>query len=415
MAINLPNKSMAVMQTQNNRNASEQQAQSLSDINLSEYSKLILNYRKLIGYIVGATFILSVIVSLLLPKMYVATARVLPPQKSNSGLSSLLDSADNPLGGLADSLVSNKTPVTLYVGIMKSRSAADALIQKFKLKELYNMKYNEDVYDKLANLSTIEISKKDKIINVSVKDRDPQRAADLANAYVDILDQINRKLNITRGKRKRFFLEGRLHEVKNDLEKAEIQLKTFQEKYNLVAIEEQAKVAIEGAAEIKGQIIAAETELQVLKQFGTEKQIEAVMLKAKIEELTKQLGAIEQGDRPATNGSAPSQPGNVSNFYIPFDDLPQLGLQLMRLMRETKIQEKLFELITSQYEMARIEEAQDFNTIQILDKAVPPEKKLSPKRGTIVISSCLIAVLFSVLLAFFLENTGHLFFHNQNK
>jgi uncharacterized protein involved in exopolysaccharide biosynthesis len=237
----------------------------------------------------------------------------------------------------------------------------------------------------------------------------------MANAYVDMLDRINRKLNITQGKRKRLFLEGRLKEIRTALEKAEISLKSFQEKYNLVAIEEQAKVAIEGAAEIKGQIIAAQTELEVLKQFGTEKQIEAVMLKTKIDELQKQLWAIEQGERPVANGSVPSEPGKVSNFYIPFDDLPQLGLQLMRLMRETKIQEKLFELITSQYEMAQIEEAQDFNTIQILDKAVPPEKKLSPKRGTIVISSCLIAVLFSVLLAFFLDNTGHLFFHNQNK
>jgi uncharacterized protein involved in exopolysaccharide biosynthesis len=401
MAINHANKSMAIMQTQNNSSASEQQTQSLSDINLSEYLKVILNYRNLIGYIVGSTFILSIIISLLLPKMYVATARVLPPQEKNNGIISLLSGAENsPLSGLATSLVGSQTPAALYVGIMKSRSVADALIEEFNLKKLYDKKYIEDVYKILEDRSAIKISKKDQIISVSVKDRDPQRAADMANAYVEMLDQINRKLNTTQGKRKRLFLEGRLKEVRADLEKAEIELRTFQEKYNLVAIEEQAKVAIEGAAEIKGQIIAAQTELEVLKQFGTEKQIEAVMLKAKIEELTKQLGAIEQGERPDTKVSDLPAPDKVSNFYIPFDDLPRLGLQLMRLMREAKIQEKLFELITAQYEMAQIEEAKDVDTIQVLDSAVPPEKKVSPKRSRIVLVFTTLSFIGTILSIF---------------
>lgn len=390
-----------MQKTQKNISDSGQQTQILSDINLSDYLNVILNYRKFIGYIVGATFILSIIVSLLLPKMYVATARVLPPQENNNGIVSLLSGTENsPLSGLASSLVGSQTPAALYVGIMKSRSVADALIIKFNLKELYGKKYVEDVYAKLSDRSNIKITKQDQIINVSVKDRDPQRAAEMANAYVEMLDQINRKLNITQGKRKRLFLEGRLKEVRADLEKAEIELKAFQEKYHLVAIEEQAKVAIEGAAEIKGQIIAAQTELEVLKQFGTEKQIEAVMLKTKIEELQKQLLAIEQGKKPASNELIESEPGKVSNFYIPFDDLPRLGLQMMRLMREAKIQEKLFELITSQYEMAQIEEAKDVDTIQVLDLAVPPEKKVSPKRIRIVLVLTTLSFIGTILSIF---------------
>ena len=386
------------MQTQESP-TSEQQAQTLSDINLSEYFKVIRNYRKFIGYIVGATFILSIVISLLLPKMYVATARVLPPKENNTGLASLLSSSDNPLGGLANSLVGSQTPATLYVGIMKSRSVADALIQKFNLKKLYDKKYIEDIYSKLEKRTKIRISKKDKIIVVSVLDRDPQRAADMANAYMEFLDQTNRKLNITQGKRKRLFLEDRLTEVRTDLAKAEMELKAFQEKYNLVAIEEQAKVAIEGAAEIKGQIIAAQTELEVLKQFGTEKQIEAVMLKTKIDELQKQLKSMEQGIKPKTNASNQLAAGEESNFYIPFNDLPSLGLQLMRLTREAKIQEKLFELLIAQYEMARIEEAKDVNTIQLLDVAVAPEKKVSPKRSRIVISATLFSFLIAAILS----------------
>lgn len=391
------------MKPHTHNSSTEQQPLNRTELNLLEYWEIIYKYRKLIGYIVGAALILSWIVSLVLPKMYIATSRVVPPQETNHGLASLLSGSDDPLGGLAGNLIGNQTPATLYVGILKSRSVADALTQKFDLKKLYGSKYIEDVYRRLAERSTIKISKKDQLVIVSVKDRDPQRAADMANTYVDMLNKINRDLNITRGKRKRLFLEGRLKEVRRGLGKAEIELKAFQEKYNLVSIEEQAKVAIKGAADIKGQIIAAQTELEVFKQFGTERQIEAVMLNAKIEGLQKQLDAIEHGKKMTTDATIASGPKDESNFYIPFDDLPDLGMQLVRLTRNAKIQEKLFELLSAQYEMARIEESRDMNTIQVLDSAVPPEKKSSPKQRVIVISSILISALFAVLLAFILE------------
>lgn len=391
--------SVDTMESQNDKSISEQRSRSLADISLTEYRDILLRHRKFIGSSVGAAFLFSIILSLLWPKMYEATARVLPPQENNNAISALLSNSDNPLSGLAGSLIGNQSTAALYVGIMKSRSVADALIEKFNLIDLYSKKYIEDVYAKLEDRSTFKISKKDQIITVSVLDRDPKRAADMANTYVDMLDQTNRKLNITQGKRKRLFLEDRLQEVRTDLDKAEMELKAFQEKYNLVSIEEQAKVAIEGAAEIKGQIIAAQTELEVLKQFGTEKQIEAVMLKAKIEELTKQLDTIEQGIKPGNNISNPSTTKKGSNFYIPFDDLPRLGLQLMRLTREAKIQEKLFELLTAQYEMARIEEAKDVDTIQVLDRAILPEKKVSPKRTRIVISLTLLAFIITTIIA----------------
>ena len=395
----ISNTSVDAMQSQNDNSVSEQGARSLVEISLSEYRDVLLKHRKLIGYSVGAAFVFSIILSLLLPKMYVATARILPPLENKGAISALLSNPDNPLSGIAGSVIGNQSTASLYVGIMKSRSVADALIDKFNLRDLYSSRYIEDVYAKLEDRSSFTISKKDQIITVSVLDQDPERAANMANAYVDMLDKTNRKLNITQGKRKRLFLENRLHNVRTDLGDAEVKLKSFQEKYDLVSIEEQAKVAIEGAAEIKSQIIAAQTELEVLKQFGTEKQIEAIMLKAKIEELRKQLGAIEQGIKQETDASNPSTTGKEPNFYIPFDDLPRLSLELMRLTREAKIQEKLFELLIAQYEMARIEEAKDVDTIQVLDRAVVPEKKVSPKRSKIVIVSTILAFLVTAILA----------------
>ncbi len=223
--------------------------------------------------------VLSVIVSLLFPKKYTATARILPPQESGSGISGLLSQAGGMLGGLAGGFVSGKSTSDLYVGILKSRTIADALIDKFDLKNLYEQKYMEDVYKKLTKCTDITVSRKDQIISISVEEKDPQQAAEMANTYVQMLDKINRTVNITEGHRKRVFLENRLKKVHKDLSKAEIELKEFQEKYKLIAIEEQAKVSIEGAAKLKGEIIAAQTELEVFKQFGTERQNEAVMLK----------------------------------------------------------------------------------------------------------------------------------------
>ena len=373
------------------------------EINLIDYFLVLLKHKRMIFYIVFAAVILSVVVSLLLPRMYTATARVLPPKEPDSGLSTLLTQSGGPLGSLAGSFMKGKTTSDLYVGMLKSRTVADVLIKEFNLKELYKKKYLEDVYKHLAKRINIRVSRKDQIISVAVEDKDPRRAADMANTYLDALDRINRTVNITEGQRKRIFLEKRLQEAKKDLFRAEIGLKEFQEKYKLVSIKEQAKVAIEGAAKIKGEIVVAETELEVLKQFGTERQNEAVMLKSKIAELQNQLAKIESGN-PGTN--VLKEHGMVeggSNFYIPFNELPALGMQLGRLIREAKIQEKVFELLTSQYEVAQIEEAKDVNTIQILDRAVPSDKKSSPKRSLIVILSTVVALFLSIFLAFFVE------------
>jgi len=274
---------------------------------------------------------------------------------------------------------------------LESRSVADAIINKFNLMQKWEIEYRNDVYKKLENRTKIDVDRKNGIISISVEDEDPKVAAAMANTYVEALDRINRRVHTSSGHRKRVFLEERLKKVKEDLARAETELKAFQEKYKLIAIDEQAKAAIQGAAKIKGEIIAAQTELEVLKQFGTEKQNEAVMLKSKIAELQKQLYKIEAGN-PAKD-----------EFYIPFKQMPTLALQLARLMREAKIQEEVFKLLTSQYELAKIEEAKDVNTIQVLDRAIPPDRKSSPNRRLIVILSTLAAFFIAVFLAFFLE------------
>lgn len=364
------------------------------EINLLDLLLVLLRRKWLIFWITFFAIVVSVTYSLVIPEKFTATARILPPQKPESGISSILSQAGGAFGGLAAGLLGGaQTSSDLYVGIMKSRTVADVLISKFDLKKLWDKEYLVQVYRELSDITEINVSKDTGIINVSVEEEDPKRAADMANTYVETLNQINKTVNITEGQRKRVFLEKRLEKAKKDLIKAETDLQAFQEKYKIISINEQAKAAIEGAAEIKGEIIAAQTELEVLKKFGTEKQNEAIMLKSKIEELQHQLAKIESGN--------PTKDGD--NFYIPFKELPDLGMRLARLMREAKIQEQVFELLTSQYEMAKIEEAKDMSTIQILDEAVPPDKKSSPRRSLIVIISTIAGFFMAVFLAFVKE------------
>ena len=166
------------------------------EINLIDYLLVTLKRKKMIFCIVFAAAVLSTGVSFLLPEMYTATARVLPPQESDTDLAALLSQSDGLLGGLAGGFMRGKTTSDLFVGILKSRTTADILIKKFNLKELYNKRYLEDVYKCIAERTDIRVSRKDQIISIAVEDRDPTRAADMANTYLDALDHINRTVNI---------------------------------------------------------------------------------------------------------------------------------------------------------------------------------------------------------------------------
>lgn len=377
------------------------------EINLIGHIELLLNYKKLIMALVLAAFVASAIVSMILPVRYTATARILPPKESAGAMNPLLTKAEGMLGGLAGDLMGQKAPSELYVGILKSRTVADDLIQKFELRKRYNLAYIEDIYAKLAGRSRILADKNSRIIVVAVEDENPERAAQMANAYVDALDRINRKINITEGQKKRVFLEERLSRIRADLTRAETGLKEFQERHKLVSLEEQAKATIDVAAEIKGEIIAAQTKLEIQRQFGTQRQSEAVMLMAEIEELQRQLAAIQSGG-PESDSQDRNIQRTDSDLFIPIATMPDLGLKLARLTRKAKIQEKIFELMTTQLELAKMEEAKDVNIIQVLDRAVPPEKKSYPNRRAMVLLSTLSALFGALVLAFFFDYISRL-------
>jgi uncharacterized protein involved in exopolysaccharide biosynthesis len=374
--------------------------QHYDEINLIDLFIVVLRRKWIVTAITCSTIVLAVFYANTLPNMYTATTRVLPPPSSNSGASALLFEGGG--SNLLGALFGGPSATDTYVGILKSRTVMDRIIESFKLKELYGLSDMESTRSVLAMRTEVE-SSKNQIIRVSVEDHDPLRAAGMANMYVEELDRVNRALNVTSGHLKRVFLEGRLQKVERDLSESEVELREFQEKFKLVALGEQARVTIEGAARIKGEIVMAQTELEVLKKFGTEKNIEAIRLKSRIAELNNQLSKIELGYSNGIHAGIQNAAVEESNFYIPFNELPNLSLKYTILQREARIQEELFKMLTSQYELAKIEEAKDFNMIQVLDRASPPDRRSSPRPKLIVILFSAAGLLAGVMIAFLFE------------
>ncbi len=370
------------------------------EISLLDYLAVIVKHWRMIIGMCGVAVITAIIVSLLLPKIYRATAVIMPPK--TEGTMSNLAARMGGLASLAGGVMGVSDSSEIYIDILKSRTVVDTIIDRFNLLEIYNVEFIKDAREKLQDNTNVQTSKAN-AISITVEDKDPKRAADIANAYVEEVDNLNQKLNISSAGRQRMFLEKRLEGVMQSLSRAENGLREFQEKNKLVALDEQAKAAISGAAQIKAEIIATESELDMLKGFATGKETTVVKLQQKLAGLRKQLAKIESGGGIKDNPGGKEISGDVPNFYLAFDQVPKLGLQLGRLMREVKVQETIFELLTQQYELTRIAEAKDTSTIQILDKAIAPEKKSKPKRVLLVALSGIMALFVSIFLAFVFE------------
>ncbi len=364
------------------------------EINLLDYWRVLVKRKKLFLLIVFLAVIASIVISLMLPKIYSATTSLLPPQNSQSNMSLISSKLPGGWGGLAGSALGMSSPIDLWVGILKSRTIVDKIISTFQLKSVYETDSEEEARKRLQEALHVKKSKEE-ILTITVEDRDPQRAADMANAFSEALDNFNRGITTTSGGRMRAFVEKRLADAKIALAQSEEALKSFQEKNRAIKLDDQSSAIIGAIGEVKGTLIAKEVELQTLLSFATPENPQVKILKTEVKELRKMLQSLAAGG---------DQEGEESrNIFIPTDRLPDLSLQYVRLLRNAKIHETLFELLTEQYEMARIQEAKDSPTVQILDIAVASETRVRPKRTQIVILSTFTAGFFGIFLVFFLE------------
>ncbi|WP_305046426.1 GumC family protein [Geoalkalibacter sp.] len=362
------------------------------EINLLELLLVLVKNKFMIIGSMAATFVLAAGVTLLMPNIYTSTARLLPPQQERGGLGAMMAGMGD-LAALAG-ISAGGSSGELFVGMLQSRTVADAVIDQFDLMTVYDQKYRTEMYGKLNKLVNVSLGRRDGIITVSVDDEDPVRAAAIANAYVEELKKLNVRLNLSNAGRERVFLEERLAVVQADLARAEDNLREFQETNKAIKLDTQASAIIEAISRLRGELASKEVELGVLLTFQTEQNPEVRSLREGIAQLKSQLRRLEES--PA--GSKIS-----ADIFIATSNVPDLGIQYARFLRDFKVQETLFELLTKQYEVAKINEAKNTSALQVLDEGAVPDKKSKPKRAMIVLLATFAVGFCAVLFAFVRE------------
>jgi tyrosine-protein kinase Etk/Wzc len=354
-----------------------------SGIDLLDLTTLLLRGKKtILKFMLVTAALAAVLVYFVMKPMYTAEATFLPPQSApGSGVSQMMSQLGSlsTLGALSGGL---KSPGDVYVGILKSRTIADGLIKRFDLQKIYKTKRISDTAKKLKDRSTF-VSGKDTLITISVEDHDANRATSLANGYLDALYEQNGRLALTEASQRRLFFEQRLEDEKDSLADAEVELKKTEEQTGLISPSGQAQLGIDSIAQVRAEISGREIELGALKQAATDQNPAVVRLQTQIDGLQQQLQKLE-------NGSVMRRPGNVLPATA---KVPELALEYVRKEREVKYHEVLFGLIAKQYESARLDEAREAPVLQVVDRAVVPDRKSGPPRTLIMLAGCLLGAL----------------------
>jgi uncharacterized protein involved in exopolysaccharide biosynthesis len=324
----------------------------------------------------------STLFAFLVPVSYESVTKLMPPEgQSGSGAGMLAALAGRAggagLGGIAGDLLGVKNSGALFVGILGSQTVEDRLVEQFSLRHVYWVSKMEDAREKLAQHTALAEDRKSGIITVAVTDHDPKRAAAIARAYVTELDRLVAEVSTSSARRERIFLEERVNGVKGDLDAAARKFSDFASKNTAIDIPAQGKAMMEAAATLQGQLIAAESELSGLRQMYTSNNVRVRSLEARAHELRRELDKLGGGDM---SGGAKSE----NDLYPSLRKLPILGVTYADLYRQTKIEETVYELLTEQYELAKVQEAKEIPSVKVLDAAVVPTKKSFPPRMMIV-------------------------------
>jgi uncharacterized protein involved in exopolysaccharide biosynthesis len=356
---------------------------------------LLWQERKFLFRRAAGTLVVASLLVMLVPVRYTSTTRLMPPDQSGQGIASMLSvlGKSGDLGAIGEQMLGLKTSGDLFVGVIHSRTVQDDLINKFDLRKEYGVRRYEQARKTLESDTDVTSDRKSGIITIKVTDSNRDRAAGMAREYVAALNNVVINLNTGSAHKERVFLEDRLSQVQKDLEAAEKDFSEFASKNTALDVKEQGRAMIGAAAELEGQLIAAETQLQGLQQIYTPENVRVRSMQARVDEYRHQLEKM--GGKVPVEGATPgsAQPGESSgqraDLYPSIRELPVLGMTWADLYRKTKIEETVFETLTKQYELAKVEEARETPSVKVLDPADVPEKKSGPPRmlivGTIVV------------------------------
>ena len=341
--------------------------------------------------------VLGMVLAFLLPKRYESSTLLMPPDNpSNQGLAmlaSLSGKMSNGLGAVAGDMLGIKSSGALFMGVLRSRTVQTQVVERFDLKNVYSERLEEDACRKLAENTAISEDRQSGIIKLTVTDSDPQRAAKLARGYIEELDHVVAQVSTSSARRERLFLEERLKAVKQELDAVSQQFSQFASENTAMDIKDQAKSMMDAAATVMGQLIASEAELKGLLEIYKPDNIRVRSVQARISELRRQL------ERMGGRGEDLKTPGLDKESSFPsIRKLPLLGVTYNDFYRQTKIEEAVYETLTQQYELAKVQEAKEIPTVKVLDTANIPERKSFPPRLLIIFSCALLGPICTAIV-----------------
>ncbi len=365
--------------------------------NWVENASLFWDHRRLFARVVGVTFILSIICALSLPKEYESGARIMPPEQGGNSAAMLAalvgKGTAGGLAGLAGNLLGAKNNGAMFVALLHSGTVSGRLIDRFDLQQVYHKRYRSDAAKQLAHLTQITEDAKSGVISIVVTDKTRERARELAQGYLDELNSLLAKVSTSSAHNEREFIEKRLKTVQAELQSAQIELSEFSSKNTTIDIKEQTRATVDAGAKLEGQLIAGESELDSLRQIYGNQNVRVRAAEAREAILKRELQRAN-----GTSDSASEKNGiDASHPYPALRQLPQLGVQWANLYRNVRIHETVFDLLSEEYETARIEEVKAIPTVSVIDFPGLPEKKSGPHRTLFV----LIVTLLSVIVTAF--------------
>ena len=356
-----------------------------------ENASLFWESRRLFARVAGIVFVLSIVLALSLPKEFVSGARIMPPEQGGNSAAMLAalvgKSSAGGLAGLAGSLLGAKNNGALFVALLHSATVSGHLIDRFDLQRVYHKRYREDTAKRLGHLTKITEDTKSGVITIVVTDETRERARDLAQGYLDELNNLVAKVNTSSAHREREFIEQRLKAVQSELQRAQVELSDFSRKNTTIDVREQTRATVEAGAKLEGQLIAGETELGSLRQIYGDQNVRVRAAEAR--------NAAMQRELRRANGQSSAEPDekdiDPSHPYPALRQLPQLGVQWANLYRNVRIHETVFDLLSEEYETARINEVKSIPTVSVIDVPGLPERKSGPHRTLIVLISTLLS------------------------
>jgi tyrosine-protein kinase Etk/Wzc len=356
------------------------------EISLLDVYVLLRRNQRLLLRVTGLCGVIALAIALLWPPSYTATTSLLPPQQSSSFSSTLL----SQLGGLgslagAAGLPGLKNPADLYVGLLKSDTVEDAMIERYELQREYREKRLSDTRKALQKHVTIDGSAKDGLIRISVEDHSADRAAELANGYIVQYRKLSQSLAIGEAGQRRLFLEQQLESTKNNLAKAEEDLKRTEQSTGMLQLDTQARALIESAGSLRAQVAAKEVQIQSMRTYAGEGNVDLQEAQQQLTGLRSQLAKLGGTEVDGDN-----------ELMLPKGKIPQAGLEYVRKLRDVKYNETIFEILARQYEAAKLDEAKEGAIVQVVDVAHPPDRKSGPSRTLIVLGGLALGFIGSV-------------------